>query len=140
MAMRYGFILEVNEIGFNSAVLCMLVLAASMVILRELGFRGAPVVAAFAITAALSLYSGELTGAVGILKSSFPGELDETVKTVAKALGIGYISGVSQDITRELGEGGIAKCIAVITKIELTVLAVPYVEEILLAANQLMGN
>ena len=138
--MRYGFILEVNEIGFNSAVLCMLVLAASMVILRELGFRGAPVVAAFAITAALSLYSGELTGAVGILKSSFPGELDETVKTVAKALGIGYISGVSQDITRELGEGGIAKCIAVITKIELTVLAVPYVEEILLAANQLMGN
>ena len=138
--MRYGFILEVNEIGFNSAVLCMLVCAASLVILRELGFRGAPVVAAFVITAALSLYSGELTGAVGILKSSFPGELGETVKTVAKALGIGYISGVSQDITRELGEGGIAKCIAVITKIELTVLAVPYVEEILLAANQLMGN
>ncbi|MBQ9070869.1 MAG: stage III sporulation AC/AD family protein [Clostridia bacterium] len=129
-----------TESGFEKLCACLLISAALVVILKNFGFKGAPLVAAVvALAFASSLLSrfSTLGGALSFL-SSYP-ESEKYVKAAAKAVGIGYLAGISSDICREIGEAGIGKCITVGARIELVILAVPFIEEILSAAGSLVS-
>ena len=110
----------------------LLLSCATVLILKSFGFRGAPLVAVIVILSVLSLYESALVEMAGLF--SYLGELSsdgEYISTALKVVGISYLSGVSTDICREIGEGGIAKCISLVTKLELLTLSAPYVKEIL---------
>lgn len=118
--------------GFDSVMAMLLLSSATVLILKSFGFRGAPLVAVIVMLSVLSLYEGALVEMAGLF--SYLGELSsggEYIGTALKVVGISYLSGVSTDICREIGEGGIAKCISLVTKLELLTISAPYVKEIL---------
>ena len=118
--------------GFDSVMAMLLLSSATVLILKSFGFRGAPLVAVIVILSVLSLYESALVEMAGLF--SYLGELSsggEYIGTALKVVGISYLSGVSTDICREIGEGGIAKCISLVTKLELLTISAPYVKEIL---------
>ena len=134
-----NFLLESSvSIGFSSALGMLLVGAASALILKCFGFRGAPLVAVMALLAALSCYEGalkEIFSLFGYL-SEFSGA-SAYVSAALKVIGVSYLSGISIDVCREIGEGGIAKGIAVLTKLELVLISLPYIKDILGAVSSL---
>jgi stage III sporulation protein AD len=52
-------------------------------------------------------------------------DLSEPVSVILKIIGLGYLFGISADICRELGEGGIAKALEVAGRVEIILLSVP---------------
>lgn len=48
-----------------------------------------------------------------------------------KIVGVGYVFGISSEIATELGEGGIARGLTVISKCEMMLITLPYLSEIL---------
>ena len=106
--------------------------AVSSYIIKSLGWRGAPLVA---IGAVLAIYSfmGEHLLKIGELFNTLTG-VDATVrgvKTVMKLLGIGYVSGISCEICREMGENSIAGAVELIGKLESFTLILPYIVDAL---------
>ena len=120
-----------NFSNFESVFGVLLLVAAALLILRTLGYRGVPVIAAMVPVILLggimsrlgdtALSFGELISAEG---------LSEYASAAFRVVGIGYLGGVGSDICRELGEGGIAKCINLATRAELIIISAPYVVRI----------
>lgn len=117
--------------SFSSTLGVLMLAAVSVLILKSFGFRGAPLVAAVGIAAALSLYGSSFSEIFGTF--SYLGgiaDISGYLTSLVKVVGISYLAGISMDICREIGEGGVAKCISLITKLELILIALPYIEEI----------
>ena len=117
-------VLEILGIG--------ILLSLSAVLLKDLGFRGAAVFSAFATVVILSLCSDRITALSSeislILKNS---ALSEAAVGVLKITGIGVLAGACSDICAELGEGGIARAVTVAARIEILVIALPYLRRII---------
>lgn len=117
----------------TAQMLCAAVtLAVTAYLLREFGWRGAPV---FACVAAVLLLT-ECGGVIAPLFSTVTelGEklgIAETVTAAVKLIGLGYLFGICADVCRELGEGGIAKAVETAGRLEITAVALPYFLEII---------
>lgn len=110
----------------------LMLLAASILILKAFGFKGAPVV----VSLALVFFASEYSGKLGELLSLFSeleavSGLGEYLSSALKIIGIGYLGGISSDVCRELGEGGVAKSITLVTRAELIAVTVPFLSELL---------
>jgi hypothetical protein len=114
-----------------------LVLSFSLVLLKNLGWRGAPVFAALGFV----LLLGELGGFFGeITKMSLAWEsLGESAAAIFKIIGIGYLFGISSEICRELGEAGISSALALVGRFEVIAVALPFISEIFSIALSLLG-
>ena len=62
------------------------------------------------------------------------------VSDVTKLVGINYLGSVSADIVNEMDEGAIAKCINTLTKMEMLIVSLPYIEKILEVSVGLLGG
>ena len=123
--------------------ICVLVLlvAAMSLILKNFGFKGAPVVMAAAFCALISLFGETLEKSISVLGYfAEQGNISKYAKACIKVIGIGYLSGISTDTCKELGETGAAKCISVLTRLELIALSIPFITEIFDSALSLMGE
>ena len=138
-ALRLGKLSE----GIDFAKICVLVLliASLTVILKNFGFRGAPIFAALAFCTVLSLCATEISEILSLF-SEFLAIRDVSLYTKAclKVIGIGYLAGISSDICREIGETGAAKCIGVAAKLELVLISVPFMEELFASLSELAGG
>lgn len=117
-----------------------LLLTVTAFLLRQLGWRGAPVFAV--ICAALLLF--EMTDSLGRIINSVTaiGEgtsVSEPLNAALKTLGAGYLFGISADVCRELGESGIAKAVEVVGRVEIIAIVIPYFEEIIKVGIELIG-
>lgn len=96
-------------------------------LLRGLSNRAAPIFASLAAIFILSLCESSIdrimSDIVGIASGA---DLSEPVSVILKIIGLGYLFGISADICRELGEGGIAKALEVAGRVEIILLSVPY--------------
>ena len=123
-------------------VVGFLILSAIVaVLIKGMGFKGAELF----VTLAAAVFFGIAIEAVGMLKESIFASLAvdgvESYTTDAmKLVGVGYLGGIGSDICREMGEGGIAKCIGIATGIEMLALALPYAEEIIELALGILGG
>ena len=120
---------------YNSVLGLLLLSAVSVLILKTFGFKGAPLVAIVAVTAALSHYKdvfSEISAVFSYIGDEF--DSSEYISGAFKVVGISYLAGISSDCLREIGENGIAKCVGVVTKLELVVISLPYIKEILSSA------
>ena len=114
-------------------------LAASALIMRELGFRGAPVFAAICFVFILSLAAesaisvGEENTALSLIANA-----EEELGAVFKIVGVGYLCGISSDICTELGEKGIAKAVSVAGRVEIFLISLPFLGRLMSLAAELV--
>lgn len=112
-------ILRVIGIALLSAICAFL--------LRGLASRAAPIYASLAAIVVLALckdgVDGVISSVLGVASSI---NISEPVSVILKIIGLGYLFGISADICRELGEGGIAKALEVAGRVEIFSLSVPY--------------
>lgn len=88
----------------------------------------------------LSAASSYLSDAVGVLSeiSGFYGASD-TVRTVARLVGIGYLVGITADICRELGQASAASAVTLVGRLEIIAIAAPYFLKIIKLGTELIG-
>ena len=87
--------------------------ALTAFLLREFGWRGAPVFCVMGFLAIISLASPYISDAVGVFSeiSGMYG-FSDTVRVVLKLVGITYLSGITADVCRELGQASAATAVS----------------------------
>ncbi len=127
--------------GFIGIIAGLLVVAAMTLILKNFGFKGAPV---FVCLSLLFVFSSVSDSLFSIKDTYFQitsyADIGEYSSALMKVVGIGYISGISSDICKEIGEAGVAKSIMVVSKLELIVIALPFVEKTVSLCVELLGG
>ena len=97
-------------------------------LLGEEGYRGKRLFSALAAVLifliGISLFDGVGSQLSGLLHLTGVGE---TAFAAMKVVGMGYIFGIAADITRELGEAGIATALITVGRIEIFVTVLPYI-------------
>ena len=116
-----------------------LTLAVIVFMLREVGFRGAPIIAV--ISALLLLIrSVEIYGSLKDSILALPeGALESGVlESMLKVTGLTYLYGISSDVCRDLGESGISRALEVAGRVEIALIAAPYIKEIIMLGSELI--
>lgn len=122
---------------------CGVALLTAMValLLRECGFRGAPVVMAVGTCALLSLCAELLGEALPLLSAfSFSDGLQRHAAAVMRIVGIGWLSGLTADLCRELEAVGLARAVAVVGRVCMLGVALPFVTELVQLALTALGG
>ena len=125
--------------GIEGIAAVAVLATAGAVIIKTLGSRGAPVMTAAVITLMLSAALGAAEPIFDYF-GTLPDALAPYAESAIKAVGIGYTSGIVADICRERGEGGIAKAVTSLSKIEIVLVALPHLYEISELAIGLVGG
>ncbi len=112
--------------------------AFSVFLLKNLGFRSAPVFSCLCLVFILSELSVYFSDIIKIYTDFAP--LAEGAEALLKIIGSSYLFGISSDVCRELGEGGIASALSLLGKLEVLALALPYIKELLSLATSLVGG
>jgi stage III sporulation protein AD len=101
-------------------------------LLREAGFKGAKLIG---IVTVLTVLGGVVKGieriATGLGVENFGPEIERGVTYILKIVGVSYVFGVSSDVCREIGEGGIASAMLTAGRVEILLLSLPVFREIL---------
>ena len=109
-----------------------LILTVSAFLLKNFGWRGAPIFTAIALVLFITEAEGELEYIFSsIRKIGIESGIENALSAAIKVLGIGYLFGICADICRELSEAGIAKAVEVVGRVEIIAVVVPYFEEII---------
>ncbi len=114
-----------------------LILAFLVFMLREMGFRGAKPIAVVGIT----LLALAAAGRIGRLFEGLNfGGISETAGELTgaalKVVGVGYVFGFTADVCRDMGESCIASWVLAVGRVEILLLAMPYI----LRALELAGG
>ena len=125
--------------GVGAIVTVGILATVGAVVLKGFGFKGAGVFSAAAITVMLASAVKSASPIFDLL-SGVPEECSPYAEAVIKAVGIGYATGITADICRELGEGGIAKAVLTCARIEIALVALPHLYEITELAMELIGG
>lgn len=114
--------------------------ALTAFLLREFGWRGVPVFCVVGFLAIISLASPYISEAAGVL-SEISGAygLSDTVRIVLKLVGIGYLSGITADICRELGQASAATAVSLVSRLEIIAISAPYFLKIIKLGTELIG-
>lgn len=113
--------------------------AVSAFILKAFGWKGAPLVSVAALIGMLMLFIERLGALYDIfLLIKKEEEMTGAVESILKILGVGYVSGISSDICRELGEPAIASAVQSLARIESMVIISPLIMEILTLGLELV--
>ena len=111
---------------------CALICAVLCALLGGLGFKSKGL---FATLTAIILFSmlgeGLSTLFSGLLGLSERTGIGEAAKTALRAIGLGYIFGITADVCSSLGESAIASAVTVIGRVEIFLVAYPYFEKII---------
>ena len=117
-----------------------LVCAVCALLLKELGWRGAPVFSAVAALGVISLVlpgiNGLLSDASGVLATV---GASDVAAAVIKIVGVGYLSGVCADVCREIGAERVGSAINLVGRIEIVIISVPHVTKMLRLGLELVG-
>ena len=100
-----------------------IVFALSGVMLKNLGWRGAPVFAALSLVVLLSSLPSRIEGALAVSELAFAGEAGAAI---SKIVGIGYLFGICSEICRELGESSVATGLVIAGRLEMLGVCMPY--------------
>jgi len=114
-------------------------LAVIVFLLRELGTGITAVISAVS----LLLILVRSVGLYGDMLDSLSPVLDDAMAEGAlaamlKVTGMTYLFGISSDACRELGAQGIAKALDVVGRVEIMLVAVPYLKEIIVLGADLI--
>ena len=116
-----------------------LLMAITAVLLKDLGWRGAAVFSAFSLVMLFSLCTEGLLELSGVLSQLAAGTaLTEAAEGVLKITGIGLLAGATADVCRELGESGIARGVTLAGRLEILLIALPFLQKIIALGVELL--
>ena len=107
-----------------------IITAVSAFLLKDFGWKGAPVFCLIGFIAMLSLAGEQFSSLREVI--SYVGEsggVSEGAADILKVIGIGYVAGISSEVCRDLGAGSIAASVAVFARLEVLVIVAPYLLE-----------
>ncbi len=114
--------------------LCMMAVLMAVVgtVLSGLGCKYKGV---FSVLCAVILLSGLGEGLSrlfsGVLGLSEAAGISDVAACALKIVGVGYVFGISSEVATELGEGGVARTLLLLSKCEMLLIVLPYLNEIL---------
>jgi hypothetical protein len=130
--------LEISgDFDFLNICIYMLLVAAISLILKNFGFKGAPLICALSLICVAIPMLERLKDIEAPIGSLVYSEAEKYIKAAAKVVGIGYLSGICSDVCKEIGEGGVAKCITLVSKLELIAVSAPFIKEVFDFASSL---
>lgn len=121
---------------------CALAIGAAVlsILLKEMGWRGAPLIGVLASVGILTLvlpYFSTLRGFYSDVSEGFG--LSGLVSSSIKVIGVGYLGGICSDVCTELGEGGAASAVIMAARLEILVLTAPYFVKVVEMGVSLLG-
>lgn len=123
-----------------SVVACALICVTLCVLLDSLGFRSKGLFVTLSVIIIFSMLGDSLTKVFsGILKLSERTGITDAAKTAIKAVGLGYIFGITADICDSLGERMIASAVTAVGRVQIFLVAYPYLEKIIALGIELIG-
>lgn len=119
----------------GAAVICL----ALIIFLRKVSETYVPLVRTAAVLLFFGICIGMLSPLLGfagdVLNSGGMGRS----KTVLKALGISFLTGLCAEVCRSAGENGLASGVENIGKIEILLLSLPMLREVLSTAEEMLS-
>lgn len=122
------------------AIAMALLTGACALILKELGWRGTPVLIAVCFIGIISLaepYIRTVSRVLGILSEEFG--VSDAASSVTKIIAIGYLGGITADVCCELGAGAASKGVLLVARLEILAICAPYLLKIINLATELIG-
>ena len=108
-------------------------------LLRECGLRGGGVISVLTGVMLLILAVSSLGEILSLATElSAAATLGEAGEVALKLLGIGYLFGFAEDTCQALGEGYLARIVALCGRIESAIIVIPYFKRILAVALALL--
>jgi hypothetical protein len=108
-------------------------------VLKAFGWKGAPLLAVASVTLLLALTLERIESLFSLFDLLTGTEgVGDGVECVLKILGLSYAAGISADISRELGESGIANAVTTVARIEALVIVSPMIVEIITLGLELI--
>ncbi len=117
-----------------------ILLAVLGFLLREIGFRGAPLFGVMAITTLYIVVISRVETIIGSLNeiSTLLGA-SELFLVATRIIGIGYITSLSSEMCKEIGDIGVARAVEMLGRVEILAVSIPYAVRIVeLVAKELM--
>ena len=117
-----------------------LIFSVCIMLLREVGWRGAPIFASVSALAIVSIILPgikEVTEGLSSLLSTVGAQ--DTVRSVLKIIGLAYLFGICADICRDLGAERVGSAVLLAGRIEILLIAIPYVVKMLKLGMELIG-
>ena len=110
---------------------CAIISCIAILLVKEIGWKGAPLIAISVLLLAISLVLPTLMTVKNYLSSmSDSFQIAEVAKTILKLIGLGYLVGIVTDILKDMGEGLIAKAVLLVGRIEIIAIVIPYFLEV----------
>jgi stage III sporulation protein AD len=106
-------------------------------VLKELGFKGSRLVTLLCTVSLL----GAAVLCFGELREILPFVRDtdkEYAVVMLKMVGIGYAFGICSDVCREMGENMLAGAVSLFGRVEILILALPYIKRIVETGTELI--
>lgn len=120
--------------SFPPLTLCGIALlcAVTAYLLRQFGWRGAPLVGLFAFLLLFSSGAGALTGLSDtVLRIGEAGGVGSVGACALRILGVGYLCGLTADVCRDLGEEAVARGVLMVGKFAILLMALPSLSGVL---------
>ena len=109
-------------------------------LLRQLGWRGAPVFVAVCAVMLLVEAGRGFFDIFSSLEGMFSGAgFSDALGAAIRIVGIGYLFGICADVCRELGENTLAKITEVVGRAEILIVIMPFLEEIIGMGSELIS-
>lgn len=119
-----------GNVDFTKICVLVLLIAALSLLLKNFGFKAAPVFVSAVFLAVVCHFADTLGEGVAVLEYfAEAGGISKYSNACIKVIGIGYLSGISADTCREIGEIGAARCISIVSKLELIAISIPFIKE-----------
>lgn len=121
--------------------ICLFALICTLLgtLLQEMGYRSRGLFATVSAILMLSTLGGSLSDMLGGLMSMADAVgVTEGAKAALRAVGLGYVFGFTAEICSSLGESLLASVVTVAGKIQIFLVAYPYIEKIVKLGGELL--
>ena len=125
-----------NVSFFGLAILAAIV----AFLLRSLGWKGTPVFICIAFIGLLTYVFPYLEQRSSIIKNNAAlSAVQGAGSAVLKVVGIGYITGITSDICRELDSSSLSSVVILVGRVEIIAVVLPFFNDIMSLGGELLG-
>jgi hypothetical protein len=115
-------------------------LSVMTVVLKRSGFAGDRIFALVCTVGIISLSGEGVSRLMNVGMGAISENVREDAKAIFKIVGTGYAFGICSDACLELDERGIASAVSLAGRVEILLLALPYIERIFSLGARLLSG
>lgn len=116
-----------------------LLVAVTAFLLRGFGYKGTPVFVSVAFVGIISFVLPYLSEVSEFIKNSAAlYGVQSAASAVMKVVGIGYLTGITADICRELEASSISSAVILVGRVEIIAVVLPFFNEIMQLGGELL--